>query len=128
MVIAEAPTRLDGLASAAAIILIFEISIFVILFAVLTALLAFVTRWLYNHVIPPLHTVAPRIVGGISATDRVTGRVVDVVANLYARGRGVEEAVTSFVEGIIPITPSEEPGTPRPSDEQDNGSNATGDV
>lgn len=112
MTIAEAPTSLDGLASAAAIVLLFELSIFILLLAVLTVLLAFIMRWLYNHVIPPLKAAAPRVQGALNATDRATGRVVDVIANLYARRRSLEETITGFVEGILPVGPLDDEQLP----------------
>ncbi|HKD74223.1 MAG TPA: hypothetical protein VKB76_01960 [Ktedonobacterales bacterium] len=102
MFAAEAPSPIDGLASAATIILIIEVLLIVLLLATLAVLLAVLTRWIYQHAVPPVHQVVPRVKGALDATDRATGRVVDIVAALYSRRRGIEVAVNSIVDNIFP--------------------------
>lgn len=100
---AEAPTPIDGLASAASVILIIELSLIILLLAVLMLLLAFSLKWVHDHVIPPLQQIAPAMRGAMGATDRATGRVVDFVSTLYARRKGVEGGVRSFVDTLLPM-------------------------
>ncbi len=102
MFAAETPSPIDGLASAATIILIFEVLLIVILMAALAVLLAVLMRWLHRHVVPPVQQAVPHVKGALDVTDRVTGRVVDVVSAVYSRRRGIEATVNSIVDSIFP--------------------------
>ena len=105
MFIAEVPTPIDGLASAASVILIIEVGLIVILLAALAVLIALLMRWMYNHTIPPIQQAVPKVKGAVDATDRMTGRVIDIVATLYSRRRGFEVAIQTFIEGAFPAEP-----------------------
>jgi hypothetical protein len=102
MVLAEASSPLDGLASAASVLLIIEVSLIVILFAALALLLAFSFKWLHDHAIPPVRAALPSVKGALSTTDRVTGQIIDVVADLYGRRKGFEETVRAFASAFFP--------------------------
>lgn len=102
-IVAEAPTPIDGLASAASVMLIIELSLIILLLAVLMVLLAYSLKWVHDHVIPPLQQVAPAMRGAMSATDRATGRMVDLFTTIYARRKGVEGGVRSFIDTLLPM-------------------------
>jgi hypothetical protein len=103
MLLAETPSPIDGLASAASTLLIIELFIIVVLLAALMLLLAFGFKWLHEHVIPPLQQFLPHAKGALGATERLSGQFVDMVAAIYGRRKGVEEAVRSFADGLGPI-------------------------
>jgi hypothetical protein len=83
--------------------LIIEACLIIILVAALMVLLAWALRWLHDHVIPPLHEALPVIRNAFNATDRASGQVVDVIAALYGRRKGLEVGVKSFVAALKPI-------------------------
>jgi hypothetical protein len=125
MFAAEAPSPIDGLASAATIILIVEVLLIVILMAALAVLLAVLTRWLYRHAVPPVKQAVPRVNNALAVADRATGRVVDVIAAIYSRRRGIEVAVNSIVDSVFPpetisngATETQEANTTSPADIQ----------
>jgi hypothetical protein len=91
---------LDGLASAASILLIFELAIIIILLSVLALLLAFVMHWIYTRLIPPIEDNVPRIHATTQTAERLSGRVVDVVGEIYARRRAVEAAINAFFDAL----------------------------
>ena len=101
--LAETASPLDGLASAASVLLIIEASIIILLVAALMLLLAFALRWLHAHVIPPLQAALPVIKGALNTTDRASGRVIDLVASVYSRRKGFEEGLHSFITALGPI-------------------------
>jgi hypothetical protein len=103
MPLAETASPLDGLASAASVLLVFELFFIVVLVAVVLVLLALGMAWLHNHVIPLLQEYVPTVRGALNATDRASGQVIDVVANLYAWRKGFEEGVLSFLRSLVPI-------------------------
>lgn len=102
MIIAEAPTPIDGLASAASVILIIEVGLIIVLVAALAVAVALLMRWMYNHTIPPVQHAIPRVKSAIDATDRATGRVIDLVTAVYSRRRGFEVAIQTFLDGVLP--------------------------
>ncbi len=106
MLLAEAPSPIDGLASAASVLLIIEAFVIILLMAVLMLLLAFAFKWLHDHVIPVVQEYAPTVKGALGATDRASGRVIDFVAALYARRRGFEEGAHHLFDSILPILAS----------------------
>jgi hypothetical protein len=103
MLLAETASPLDGLASAMSVVLIVEACIIVMLVAAITLLLAFGLKWLHSHVVPLLQEYVPTVSKALGATDRASGQVVDLVANLYARRRGFEEGVRGFFASLWPI-------------------------
>ncbi len=102
MIIAESATPLDGIASAAAVLLILEASLIIILLAVIAVLFAFGLRWVHSHVVPLLETYVPKAKGALGATDRSLGVVVERLADLYGRRRGAERFVRVFLEALFP--------------------------
>ena len=101
--LAETTSPLDGLASAASVLLIFEACLIIILVAAIMLLFAFGLRWLHAHVLPPLHDALPTIRTALNTTDRTSGRVIDLVAGFYGRRKGVEAGIKSFVAALKPI-------------------------
>jgi len=116
MLLAEAPSPIDGLASAASVVLIIEVFIIILLMAVIMLLLAFAFKWLHGHVIPVVQEYAPTVKGALGATDRASGRVIDLVASLYARRRGFEEGAHRLFDSILPIITSLFSDRPLPGD------------
>lgn len=121
MPLAEIASPLDGLASAASVLLIIEATLIILLLAALMLLLAFGLRWLHAHVIPPLRDALPVIKGALNTTDRTSGRIIDIVASVYSRRRGVEEGVRSLVGALRPVlvdlfTPPPKPTPTTPTD------------
>lgn len=116
MLLAETASPLDGFASAMSVILIIEACIIVLLVAVITLLLAFGLKWLHSHVIPLLQEHVPTVTKALSATDRASGQVVDIVANLYAKRRGFEEGVRGFFASLWPIFSALFTDRPLPTD------------
>lgn len=103
MLLAETTSPLDGLASAASVLLVFELFFIVVLVAAILVLLALGMAWLHHHVIPLLQEYVPTVKGALNATDRASGQVIDIVANLYAKRKGFEEGVFGFVRSLMPI-------------------------
>lgn len=102
MIIAEAPSPIDGLASAASVLLVIEASLIVILLAAIALLLAFGLRWVQQHVTPLLRTTVPRVNSALGATDRTLGQLIDLLADLYGRRRGAERVIRAFLEAVFP--------------------------
>lgn len=96
----EAASPLDGLASAASVVLIMEIGIIILLCAVLTILLAILVNWLHEHVVPPTKHYSPAIRQYMAQTDRKAGQVIDAVAEIHAR-RASAEAVLRYILNLI---------------------------
>jgi hypothetical protein len=116
MLLAETASPLDGFASAMSVILIFEACIIVLLVAAITLLLAFGLKWLHGHVVPLLQEYVPTVSRALGATDRASGQVVDIVANLYAKRRGFEEGVRGFFASLWPIFSALFTDRPLPTD------------
>jgi hypothetical protein len=119
LTLAEAPTPIDGLASAAGTLLIIELFFIIVLLAALMVLLALGFKWVHDHLIPLSQQYLPYARGALGTTDRLTGQFVDMLAAIYGRRKGVEEAVRSFVDSLGPIVrgifTAEEPSpTPAP--------------
>ncbi len=102
MTLAETATPLDGLASAASVLLIIEASLIILLLAALALLLALSLKWLHDHLMPPVHDAMPAIRGAFDTTDRVTGQIVDVLAEIYGRRRGFEKSLKTFISAVAP--------------------------
>jgi len=107
MLYIEQPSPLDGIASAAAIILILEVGIVILLVAVLMVLLAFGINWLYKHTIPPVRTTIPRVKDALNVVDRSTGRVIDLVAEVYGHRQAVESGISTFFDNLIATDPED---------------------
>ncbi len=117
--LAEAPSPIDGLASAAGTLLTIELFFIIVLLATLMVLLAVGFKWLHDHVIPLLAQYLPYAKGALGTTDRLSGQFVDMLAAIYGRRKGVEEAVRSFVDSLGPLvsgifTTPEAAATPPP--------------
>ena len=103
MPLAETPTPIDGLAGAAGTLLIIEAFFIIVLLAALMVLLALGFKWLHDHVIPLLQQYLPYAKGALGTTDRLSGQFVDMLAAIYSRRKGVEEAVRAFVDSLGPL-------------------------
>jgi hypothetical protein len=114
--LAEASTPLDGLASAASVILLLEAGIMILLLAILMVLLAILVRWLSDHVIQPVEAVVPRVKQAVDATDRTTGRIIDIVTDFYGRRQAMEAAARAFFDGLIPSLDGEHKKTKADAD------------
>jgi hypothetical protein len=100
--LAETSSPLEGLASAASVILFLEAGIIILLLAILMVLLAILVRWLSEHIIQPVEAFVPRVKQAVDATDRSTGRIIDIVSDLYGRRQAIEVAARAFFDGLIP--------------------------
>jgi hypothetical protein len=103
LTLAEAPTPIDGLASAAGTLLIIELFFIIVLLAALMVGLALGLKWVHDHLIPLLRQYLPYATGALGTTDRLAGQFVDMMATIYGRRKGIEEAVRSFVDSLGPI-------------------------
>ena len=102
MISAEAVSPLDGLASAASVILIFEALLIIMLMAAIAVLLAVALHWVRVHVVPLLETYVPRARGALGTADRGLGAVVERLADLYGKRRGAERFVRAFLAALFP--------------------------
>ncbi|MBA3823237.1 MAG: hypothetical protein H0X24_04920 [Ktedonobacterales bacterium] len=114
LTLAEAPSPIDGLASAAGTLLTIELFFIIVLLAALMVLLALGFKWLHDHVIPLLQQYLPYAKDALGTTDRLSGQFVDMLAAIYGRRKGVEEAVRSFVDALGPLASGIFTTTPPP--------------
>ncbi len=100
MPLAEAPSPLDGLASAAATLLGIEIFVIILLVAAIVVLLAWGMHWVHDHAVPPIRQYLPQVINALNVTDRSAGRVIDMVALVYSRQRGFDAAIRRFAQAL----------------------------
>lgn len=127
MMIAETSSPIDGLASAASVLLLIEVFLIVLLLAAIALGLAFGLRWLHTHVTPLLRTNVPRVNRALGATDRTLGQIIDLLADLYGRRRGAERAARVFLEAFFPafFAPPDAPKPAPPPADTSANANAT---
>lgn len=102
MIWAEAPSPLDGLASAASVILIMEVLLILLLLAAIAILLALAMRWVHDHVVPLVKTYGSRTVGALGNADRGMGVLIERLADIYGRRQGAERFVRIFLAALFP--------------------------
>ncbi len=94
--IADFAGVVNQLASFAAIALIFEVSLIIILFAALAIGLALLARWLQQKLIKPIQAAAPATHTLSSKIDRISGKIIDVVVEFHSR-RAQVAAITNII-------------------------------
>ena len=100
------PGWLRALSDAAAVILLLELTVLLVIVAVLIFVLAFGARWLQMHVVPVLNTAVPAANRALEATNQSTDRVVHGVAEVYGIRRGLETALQILLFGRVAPLPA----------------------
>ncbi len=103
MVIADtAPAWLRALADAAAVVLLLELIVLLLIVTGLMFALAFGANWLRKHVIPVLNATVPRARQALEVANAGTEQVTRGVAEVYGIRRGVETGLQVMLHGPHP--------------------------
>ena len=100
------PDWLRALTDAAAVILLLELTVLLLIVGVLIFVLAFGARWLQMHVVPVLNTAVPAANQALEVANQGTDRVVHGVAEVYGIRRGLETALQVLLFGRVPPQPA----------------------
>jgi hypothetical protein len=98
----SAPTWLRALADAAAVLLLLELIVLLLVVTGLTFALALGANWLRKHVIPVLNTTMPRARQALEVANAGTEQVTRGVAEVYGIRRGVETGLQVMLHGAQP--------------------------
>ncbi len=108
LLMADFAGAVNQLASFAAIALIFEVSLIVILFAALAIGLALLARWLQQKLIGPIQAAAPATHNLSSKIDRISGKVIDVVVEFHSRRAQVTAITNIILNYLLPPDESDQ--------------------
>src|SRR5579864_6921488 len=101
MVIADAlpPAWLRALTDAAAVLLLLELMVLLLIVTALVFALAFGARWLQIHVVPVLNLTVPRAKQAMNIANQGSERVIRGVAEVYGIRKALETGIQIMLRG-----------------------------